>query len=377
MAEYIVHEIERQIKYDRKRFKFTMTNHLADKSPKGTELACSAIADWIMDNLEADSWLNSPLWMISGGYRFVPIPLGHPLHLLLDSESQSNRFPNWLIFRGHPKSDDLIKVTHFGPFGSKQNKKFKDDLDKTQRKLEKIIHLLGLRRHPVTKEEKSEALRQLQVHLDGEFMALKMKKTVELEALKAELSRIARLLFGNTAEDILTAIGVMSTKVLLRQLTLEVTRLVAKEIAAITSKQVAKSAGKKIPVAGAFIGAGFGLWRVFKGDFSGAVLEVVSGAASIIPGVGTVASLGVDGILVTKDIAEAIVDLGHREHLFEQIGNQINKVFDELKRMESLYEIVERPFKDPDFDPLSEEGCQIFSAFNELFGTSTPPPRST
>jgi hypothetical protein len=58
---------------------------------------------------------------------------------------------------------------------------------------------------------------------------------------------------------------------------------------------------KKIPLLGLGVGALFAAQRAMKGDIIGAGLELASGAASIVPGAGTAASLGVDGVLAARD----------------------------------------------------------------------------
>jgi hypothetical protein len=55
-----------------------------------------------------------------------------------------------------------------------------------------------------------------------------------------------------------------------------------------------KSLLKKLPVVGLLAGLGFGASRALKGDVLGAMGEVGSGALSMIPGVGTLASLALD-----------------------------------------------------------------------------------
>ena len=77
----------------------------------------------------------------------------------------------------------------------------------------------------------------------------------------------------------------------------------------ISARHTSKSVGKKIPFVGLAIGAGFGIWRSVYGDYEGACLEVASGAASTIPGVGTAASLGVDAILAGIDINASVGEL--------------------------------------------------------------------
>ena len=45
-----------------------------------------------------------------------------------------------------------------------------------------------------------------------------------------------------------------------------------------------------------------------KGDFTGALGEVASGAASLVPGIGTGASLAIDGMLMARDMKKATED---------------------------------------------------------------------
>jgi hypothetical protein len=62
---------------------------------------------------------------------------------------------------------------------------------------------------------------------------------------------------------------------------------------------MAKSASKKVPIAGAVMGGLYALKKAFYWDWSGAAMELASGAASIVPGAGTAASVALDiGILV-------------------------------------------------------------------------------
>jgi len=76
---------------------------------------------------------------------------------------------------------------------------------------------------------------------------------------------------------------------------------VAKEAAEGVAKTGAKSLLKKIPGIGLLIGGGLALGRALDGDWTGAGLEVASGAASTLPGLGTAASLGIDGAILARD----------------------------------------------------------------------------
>lgn len=72
------------------------------------------------------------------------------------------------------------------------------------------------------------------------------------------------------------------------------------KIAGLTALKVG---AKKIPILGAVFGTAFAAGRAAKGDWTGAGLEFCSGAASCAPGVGTAASLTIDGALLARDLA--------------------------------------------------------------------------
>jgi hypothetical protein len=75
-----------------------------------------------------------------------------------------------------------------------------------------------------------------------------------------------------------------------------------KTVAKVGAKAVGKSLLKKIPVIGLLAGVGFGLSRLMDGDYAGAAMELASGAAGTIPGIGTAASVGIDTALAAKDM---------------------------------------------------------------------------
>jgi len=72
----------------------------------------------------------------------------------------------------------------------------------------------------------------------------------------------------------------------------------------IAGKAVGKSLIKKVPVLGLIAGLGFGLQRLMEGDFIGAGAEVLSGAASMVPGPGTGASIAIDAGIAARDISK-------------------------------------------------------------------------
>lgn len=75
----------------------------------------------------------------------------------------------------------------------------------------------------------------------------------------------------------------------------------AKGAAGSIAKMGGKSLLKKIPLLGLGAGGIFAIQRALSGDFKGAGLELASGAASTLPGLGTAASVGIDATLAAKD----------------------------------------------------------------------------
>jgi hypothetical protein len=75
-----------------------------------------------------------------------------------------------------------------------------------------------------------------------------------------------------------------------------------KGIAKLGAKGLGKAVLKKIPIIGALAGIGFALGRAAEGDWAGAAMEVASGAAGSIPGIGTAASVGIDTALAARDM---------------------------------------------------------------------------
>jgi hypothetical protein len=95
-----------------------------------------------------------------------------------------------------------------------------------------------------------------------------------------------------------------------RKVAVEGAEQTVKQTTKILGKGGGKSLVKKIPILGAIAGLGFATSRLLKGDFLGAALEVASGGASIFPGAGTTASLGIDALLMARDVKGAFADGG-------------------------------------------------------------------
>ena len=84
-----------------------------------------------------------------------------------------------------------------------------------------------------------------------------------------------------------------------------VVKVAGKPVGKAVGKGIGKAAIKKIPVSGLLAGLGFAVSRALEGDFAGAGLEIASGAASLVPGVGTAGSLAIDAALVARDVTQA------------------------------------------------------------------------
>ena len=79
-----------------------------------------------------------------------------------------------------------------------------------------------------------------------------------------------------------------------------------KAVAKGAGKLGAKSLAKKLPFGlGLIPAAAFAADRAIEGDFSGAGLELASGATAAVPLVGTAGSLGIDAYLADRDIKKA------------------------------------------------------------------------
>jgi hypothetical protein len=124
------------------------------------------------------------------------------------------------------------------------------------------------------------------------------------------------------------------------------TKATEKEILEATAEKVGKStlksALKKIPVFGLLAGLGLGGYRyLWEGDSVGAGLEVGAGAAAIIPGVGTVGSVGIDVASLVRDIYASVYGT------FPEEDAKVGERFDDLN-------------------------ATIMKYLNDTFGSSTP-----
>lgn len=86
-------------------------------------------------------------------------------------------------------------------------------------------------------------------------------------------------------------------------------KMITKQIVRIATKVGAKAAGKslakKVPGVGAVVGFAYGISEICQGNYAEACLEVSSGLASTVPGVGTALSVALDAAGASKEIIEA------------------------------------------------------------------------
>ena len=117
----------------------------------------------------------------------------------------------------------------------------------------------------------------------------------------------------------------------------------AKTAAKTAGKGAAKSVLKKIPFVGLGLGAAFAVDALRKGDWKGALMELGSGAASMIPGVGTAVSTAIDIAKVAYDIDQAKKKQEGGEVTPAQTGRGVTKG-QRLIVGEKGPEILEAPF---------------------------------
>lgn len=136
----------------------------------------------------------------------------------------------------------------------------------------------------------------------------------------------------------------------------------------VVGKTVGKSLLKKIPLLGAVAGLGFGWDRLKDGDILGAVGEVASGVASIIPVFGTAASVAIDGLLLGRDIKNIKSDMDNSPSMqklttvrAEAYGIPLNK--ESLDNMLALEEWLIPLLEDP--EPIDED---IMKGWAKKFG---------
>lgn len=83
-----------------------------------------------------------------------------------------------------------------------------------------------------------------------------------------------------------------------------------------------KTIGKKIPGVGLILGTLFSIDRFKNGDILGGLGEIASGVASIFPGPGTAISLGIDALLMGRDVTKPETKLSSGGIVAGEAGNE-------------------------------------------------------
>ena len=118
---------------------------------------------------------------------------------------------------------------------------------------------------------------------------------------------------------------------------------ISKSLLKTGSKKVAKGAvkkgtakliAKKIPLVGLVLGTAFAIDRARKGDLLGAGLELISGVASTVPGVGTAISTAADVANIARDVKKSTTGEG------EETSNIDSKITTNATRV-NQYMIME------------------------------------
>jgi hypothetical protein len=138
----------------------------------------------------------------------------------------------------------------------------------------------------------------------------KNKKTPAKTSDKTPAKTPAKTSAKSTAKTSAKSTAKSATKQAEKSVVKQTEKQVAKQAAKQAAKQGGKSAAKalgktllkKIPFVGLAASLLFAGQRAMAGDFAGAGLEVASGGASIIPGFGTAASVGIDAALAARDM---------------------------------------------------------------------------
>ena len=159
---------------------------------------------------------------------------------------------------------------------------------------------------------------------------------------------IKRSLKKKFGKKVTTKVGTKVSKKVTTQIGKKVVKkAVTKNVAKAASKSAAKGVGKsvlkKIPFVGLGLGAAFAIDRLRKGDWGGALMELGSGAASMIPGAGTAISVGLDAALIAKDIGDAKKEQEQGEVTEARVGKRVTKG-DRVLVGEGGPELLEMPF---------------------------------
>ena len=130
-------------------------------------------------------------------------------------------------------------------------------------------------------------------------------KTAPKTVTKAVMKNTGKTVTGAAAQNAVKAGTATASKTVGKNVAKNVGKTTTKTVGKSVAKTAGKSLLKKIPGVGLLAGLYFAGEKLLEGDFAGAGLEVLSGAASTIPVVGTAASLAIDGGIAYRDMNKA------------------------------------------------------------------------
>ena len=107
--------------------------------------------------------------------------------------------------------------------------------------------------------------------------------------------------------------------------------------------KIIKAVSKKIPGVSLIAGLAFGADRLLAGDFTGAVVEVLSGIAGSFPGLGTLASIGLDSALLAKD-AGMLPD--EFNEAYKDFNKSIEGSISSVKQDKTSLDSIKTPYSD-------------------------------
>lgn len=153
-------------------------------------------------------------------------------------------------------------------------------------------------------EAKKELQRQIQKQKDilGQARAKKVAKQEAAAAAKRKVTKNVNKAVGKGVTK--KAAAKAATKGIVKK---AAGKASGKAVAKVAGKAAGKTVLKKIPGVGLIAGLAFAADRAMHGDFTGAAMEVASGAVSCVPGLGTAASVAIDVGLGAKDLHDAKV----------------------------------------------------------------------
>lgn len=109
----------------------------------------------------------------------------------------------------------------------------------------------------------------------------------------------------------------------------------------VGGKSFGKAVLKKIPIVGGLLGLFFGIQRFKKGQVVEGMLEIASGIASVVPGVGTALSMGIDAFLLFNDFKGGSLTAGAIDGT-KKIGSAMGKfTMSSMKKIAGLGPIVD------------------------------------